>query len=237
MTCQKRTAKLFGTDMYNFSTISVILQVWIQLSLGVLKHWRYQVETCFISIDSCEDNQIVDLINRYTFASLLPCNSSYLNTLSKFTNNGVSLAEKCSQLNVSEKGSIVSSRVPLHQIVSPDLSKMAKIGEGGIIRDGTLTKRIPRGHVTLPRFSLNPALLDFMYKLPPPRGFWIDMDKVLSLIADMKMNELEEVVKKLKLEKSTMLNAKGEMKPGARANRPPPRDIFRRRQKSKKAKT
>lgn len=154
------------------------------------------------------------LLSRFTFNSLKPCEEQYVSP----TDVPSPVIELGSNSNVSLKLRAVMTK--------PDLSKLEKV-EGG--SSSTVGRGAPQGRVTLPPFPLHKALGSFLYKLPPPRGAVIDVVRVLGYLSDINMDSVTVHLE----QRAASLD--GDHVGGAigTSKRPPPNDVFRKRQKKK----
>lgn len=196
------------------------------------------------------------LIDRYKFCTLYPCKASYAKTIEdslKFLEiKNVQISEVPATAILS---TLSSSGVPKRKhFVQPDTSKMIRFQPAAAaVWTSSTTGVSSSNKFALPSFPLPPTVLDLLYRLPPRTDFrsvFPDADRIMSAIVDISLGDLrfdasgvqgeDDGVNGMDFDEegesgdgvNSKKISKGKINVG-KAHRPPPHDIYRKRQLKK----
>lgn len=101
--------------------------------------------------------------------------------------------------------------------LKPDLSKMRRF-HPSMVAQKSRQKGPGAPYIQLPSFPLPPSVFDLLHKLPPAEGLFVKSEALVKMLRGLEVDELRA----LGADKVDMKKVKG--------HRPPPKDIYRKRQ-------
>jgi hypothetical protein len=180
-------------------------------------------------------------IRRYQYEDLLPCSVSYLKSLQ--------FSKDLHKLEFEGDADVLSAlKSDRKSFSDPDTSKMVRFNPGapGSASSGPWISSTPNTLLTstkfiAPRFPLHPIILELLQRLPHHseyRSSPHEVDRIISLIREVPSpEELKSRLASMEAEDERDDEISGQKRAStysaANAHRPPPQDIYRKRQAKK----